>query len=58
MFEMASDYIRFNTDFELVGGYLSPVSDAYQKAGLASAEDRFVRKLYASSIPFSAMVDN
>ena len=27
MFEMAKDYIRQNTDFEIVGGYLSPVSD-------------------------------
>ncbi|KAH0551410.1 hypothetical protein GP486_007374 [Trichoglossum hirsutum] len=40
MFEMAADYAKFNTDFEVVGGYLSPVSDAYKKAGLASAEHR------------------
>ena len=40
MFEMAADYVKFSTDFELVGGYLSPVSDAYKKAGLASAEHR------------------
>ncbi|KAI9769100.1 MAG: hypothetical protein M1840_004451 [Geoglossum simile] len=40
MFEMAADYVKFNTDFEIVGGYLSPVSDAYKKAGLASAEHR------------------
>ncbi|MCJ1336417.1 hypothetical protein MMC09_001693 [Bachmanniomyces sp. S44760] len=40
MFEMAADYIKFSTDFELIGGYLSPVSDAYKKAGLASAEHR------------------
>ena len=40
MFEMAADYVRFSTDFEIVGGYLSPVSDAYKKAGLASAEHR------------------
>lgn len=25
MFEMASDFVRFNTDFEVCGGYLSPV---------------------------------
>lgn len=42
MFEMAADYVRFSTDFELLGGYLSPVSDAYRKAGLASAEHRYV----------------
>jgi nicotinamide mononucleotide adenylyltransferase len=40
MFEMAADFLKFNTDFEMVGGYLSPVSDAYKKVGLASAEHR------------------
>ncbi|KAJ5899400.1 hypothetical protein N7495_004144 [Penicillium taxi] len=40
MFEMAADYVKFNSEFELIGGYLSPVSDAYRKAGLASAEHR------------------
>ncbi|KAH8427886.1 Nicotinamide/nicotinic acid mononucleotide adenylyltransferase 1 [Aspergillus melleus] len=40
MFEMAADYVKFSTDFEIVGGYLSPVSDAYRKAGLASSEHR------------------
>ncbi|OJI98192.1 hypothetical protein ASPVEDRAFT_79855 [Aspergillus versicolor CBS 583.65] len=40
MFEMAADYVKLSTDFEIVGGYLSPVSDAYRKAGLASAEHR------------------
>ena len=42
MFEMAADYVKFSTEFELVGGYLSPVSDAYRKAGLALAEHRLV----------------
>lgn len=40
MFEMASDFVRFNTDFEVCGGYLSPVSDAYKKAGLAPGHHR------------------
>ncbi|KAI5300043.1 hypothetical protein KEM56_002791 [Ascosphaera pollenicola] len=40
MFEMAADYVKFNTRFELIGGYLSPVSDAYKKVGLASARHR------------------
>ena len=40
MFEMAADHAKYNTDFEVIGGYLSPVSDAYRKAGLASAENR------------------
>ncbi|KAL5532089.1 NMA1 [Sanghuangporus sanghuang] len=40
MFEMAIDYARQNADFEIVGGYLSPVSDMYKKPGLLSAEHR------------------
>lgn len=40
MFEMAKDYVRQNTDYEIVGGYLSPVSDEYKKAGLLSATHR------------------
>ncbi|KAK4155715.1 hypothetical protein C8A00DRAFT_13299 [Chaetomidium leptoderma] len=35
MFEMAGDFVRFNTEFEVCAGYLSPVSDAYKKVGLA-----------------------
>lgn len=42
MFEMAKDYVRQNTDFEIVGGYLSPVSDMYKKPGLLSAHHRSV----------------
>lgn len=34
MFEMAADYAKYNTEFEVIGGYLSPVSDAYRKAGM------------------------
>lgn len=40
MFAMASDYVKHNGQFELIGGYLSPVSDAYKKQGLAAAEHR------------------
>jgi len=40
MFEMAADYTRFNTDFEVCGAYLSAVGDAYKKTGLAKAEHR------------------
>ena len=40
MFEMAVDYVRQNTDFEVMGGYLSPVSDMYKKPGLLSASHR------------------
>ncbi|KAI0251127.1 Nucleotidylyl transferase [Lactifluus subvellereus] len=40
MFEMAVDYVRQNTDFEVMGGYMSPVSDQYKKPGLLSAHHR------------------
>jgi nicotinamide mononucleotide adenylyltransferase len=40
MFEMAIDYVRQNTDFEVMGGYMSPVSDQYKKPGLLSAHHR------------------
>ena len=37
---MAGDYVKHNTNYEVIGGYLSPVSDAYKKQGLAGAEHR------------------
>lgn len=40
MFEMAADYARFNSDFEVVGAYVSAVGDAYKKSGLVKAEHR------------------
>ncbi|KAF7858865.1 hypothetical protein EAF04_008907 [Stromatinia cepivora] len=40
MMEMAADYCKFNTEFELLAGYFSPVSNFYKKAGLASSEHR------------------
>ncbi|KAM0791210.1 hypothetical protein ACM66B_005691 [Microbotryomycetes sp. NB124-2] len=40
MFEMARDDARLNTDYSVVGGYLSPVNDRYLKPGLASATHR------------------
>jgi len=40
MFEMARDYARQQTEYEIVGGYLSPVSDMYKKPGLLSAKHR------------------
>lgn len=41
MFEMARDDARLHTDFEVVGGYLSLVNDAYRKPGLAAATHRY-----------------
>lgn len=40
MFEMCKDWVKENTRFEIVAGYLSPVSDAYKKSGLATANHR------------------
>lgn len=42
MFEMAVDHVRQNMsdEYEVIGGYMSPVSDRYNKAGLASATHR------------------
>lgn len=40
MFEMAVDHVRQNTQFEVMGGYLSPVSDQYVKPGLLSSYHR------------------
>lgn len=41
LFEQARDDTRFhNSTFSVIGGFLSPVNDAYSKVGLASAEHR------------------
>ncbi len=64
MFEMALDYIKDSADeFEVLGGYLSPVSDAYQKKGLEKATHRLemVRRAVSSSTwidldPYEALI--
>lgn len=40
MFEMARDWVKQHTKYTVIGGYLSPVGDAYKKKGLAPAYDR------------------
>jgi nicotinamide mononucleotide adenylyltransferase len=40
MFEMARDHLSILNKFQILGGYFSPVSDAYNKPGLASGKDR------------------
>lgn len=40
MFEEAADFCHFETNYEVVGGFFSPVGDAYKKAGLAPAHHR------------------
>ncbi|ORX71328.1 Nucleotidylyl transferase [Linderina pennispora] len=37
---MAADYFNQHSRYELIGGYFSPVSDYYQKEGLAPAHHR------------------
>lgn len=38
--EMAKDYVDATKKFQLLGGYFSPVSDSYNKPGLAPAHHR------------------
>ncbi|KAI8823480.1 uncharacterized protein EV422DRAFT_357189 [Fimicolochytrium jonesii] len=40
IFEMAKDHFADHDHYYLCGGYMSPVSDAYNKAGLVGWEDR------------------
>lgn len=40
MFELAADYARDNTNFEVIGGYFSPVNSDYKKEGLVSSSAR------------------
>lgn len=49
MFEMASDFVKHNTNFEIVGGYLSAVTDAYKKQGLAKADHRIKMCMLATA---------
>lgn len=58
MFEMARDYIKAQTNFEVVGGYLSPVNDAYKKPGLLSAGTRRLPLFSTQRLPFAALIDS
>jgi len=58
MFEMAADFVKRDTDFELVATYLSPVADAYKKVGLASARDRIRMCQLAADQTDRLMVDS
>ncbi|KAJ3211878.1 hypothetical protein HDU67_004203 [Dinochytrium kinnereticum] len=40
MLEMAQDYVADHEEFEIMGGYFSPVSSAYKKEGLARNKHR------------------
>ena len=58
MFELAADYVKEKTDFEVVGGYFSPVSDAYKKNGLEKADARVKMCQLATAGSDWLMVDN
>lgn len=46
MFELAEKYVKqSDPGFEIVGNYMSPCSDAYQKASLAPAHHRIQSRL-------------
>ncbi|CDW60686.1 CTP transf 2 domain containing protein [Trichuris trichiura] len=50
MFEIARDYLNENTDFEVIGGVLSPVHDSYGKKDLCASDHRIeMAKLATSS---------
>ena len=49
MFEIAADYVRENTNFEIVGGYVSPVNSNYKKEGLVSADMRIKMCMLATT---------
>lgn len=40
MFEMAADAVNENTNYEIMGGFFSPVSDSYLKPGLVVGRHR------------------
>jgi len=56
LLEMAKDYFNSN-GFEVIGGYLSPVADAYQKKGLVGAIDRTNMAILACEDSEWIMVD-
>ncbi|KAL9126299.1 MAG: hypothetical protein Q9217_004625 [Psora testacea] len=49
MFEIAADYVRDNTPFEVIGGYMSPVNSEYKKEGLVSADARIKMCILATT---------
>jgi len=58
MFEMAGDYIRQSTSFEVIGRYLSPVNDSYKKPGLLTGEHRLAMcSIAAEQTSTTLMVD-
>jgi len=56
LMEMCRDYFDSN-GYEVIGGYLSPVGDAYQKKGLVNAVDRFNMAILATQDSDWIMVD-
>ncbi|POS87263.1 hypothetical protein EPUL_002551 [Erysiphe pulchra] len=58
MFVLSWDYAKFNTNFEIMGGYISPVSDSYKKPGLVESRHRLqMCQLAVNENPTWLMVD-
>lgn len=57
MFESARDHYHSTEGFRVLGGYLSPVNDAYKKPGLAAAKDRVAMLKAATADSDWLMVD-
>lgn len=58
MFEMARDHIRDHDKYTVVGGYFSPVSDAYSKPGLCAQHHRIHMCTLATNDSEWLMVDS
>lgn len=57
MFEMCRDWVRGNSNYEIVACYISPVADAYEKVGLARADHRLNMCQLATQNSKHIMVD-
>lgn len=57
MFELAADHARFNTNFEVVGAYISCVGDSYKKTGLVDANHRVTMCNFAAQLSTWITVD-
>lgn len=58
MFELSKAYLESSGEYEVLGAYLSPVSDGYKKAGLLPANHRVAMCRLAANASDLVMVDD
>jgi len=58
LFEIVKDHFKTRPQYSVVGGYISPVSDSYNKKGLESAQHRLAMCRLAASTSQWIMVDD